>query len=190
MATKETTSKTGRLKSRATKWKQKYILESYRDNPNFARIAKEMECSETYVRKLYQKALDDIIVLDVEKHRKLELYRLDKLFTEAVKILDAFHPLVNSGSVVHDIVDDENGNPLIDPETGDKVTTRLWDVSPKLNAIEKALKIMDRRAKFLGLDAPQKTALTDPTGEKEASLGSELTEEEFAMFKKHFETDY
>ncbi len=33
--------------------------------------------------------------------------------------------------------------------------------------IEIMLKIQDRRAKLLGLDAPQKTALTDPSGQKE-----------------------
>lgn len=35
-----------------------------------------------------------------------------------------------------------------------------------LGAIDRAIKIMDRRAKLLGLDAPSKTALTDPTGTK------------------------
>ena len=33
--------------------------------------------------------------------------------------------------------------------------------------VEILLKIQDRRAKLLGLDMPQKTALTDPSGEKE-----------------------
>ncbi|WP_133512319.1 hypothetical protein [Candidatus Thiosymbion oneisti] len=35
-------------------------------------------------------------------------------------------------------------------------------------AILAALKISERRCKLLGLDAPAKTAMTDPGGEKEA----------------------
>jgi hypothetical protein len=37
-------------------------------------------------------------------------------------------------------------------------------------AIDRALKIMERRARYLGLDAPDKQAFTDPTGEREATL--------------------
>lgn len=35
-----------------------------------------------------------------------------------------------------------------------------------LEAVDRALKIMDRRAKLLGLDAPAKVAPTDPSGEQ------------------------
>ncbi|WP_409264506.1 helix-turn-helix domain-containing protein [Pseudomonas sp. KCJK9000] len=34
-----------------------------------------------------------------------------------------------------------------------------------LQAIDKGLKVMDRRAKYLGLDSPIKAAITDPDGE-------------------------
>ena len=40
-----------------------------------------------------------------------------------------------------------------------------------LFAIDRALKIMDRRAKLLGLDAPSKIAPTDPSGEGEYQGG-------------------
>ena len=43
--------------------------------------------------------------------------------------------------------------------------------------LDRRLKCKERRAKLLGLDAPTKTALTDPTGEREAGQPA-LTEEE------------
>jgi len=57
------------------------------------------------------------------------------------------------------------------------------DVGPDLAAHDRLLRLADRRAKLLGLDAPTKTAATDPTGEKPAmgvttfDLGALSTEE-------------
>jgi hypothetical protein len=41
------------------------------------------------------------------------------------------------------------------------------NVDRKMAAIDRALRIQQRRAKLLGLDAPTKTAYTDPSGEKD-----------------------
>lgn len=45
----------------------------------------------------------------------------------------------------------------------------LWPAASKGNpqSVEKALKVMERRSKLLGLDAPTKHAHTDPSGEEE-----------------------
>ena len=37
------------------------------------------------------------------------------------------------------------------------------------DAVETCLKVMERRAKLLGIDKPTKTSLTDPSGEQEAA---------------------
>lgn len=51
----------------------------------------------------------------------------------------------------------------------DDLLKGLWPAASKGNpqSVEKALKVMERRAKLLGLDAPTKHAHTDPTGEEE-----------------------
>ncbi len=52
------------------------------------------------------------------------------------------------------------------------------------NAIDRALRIMDRRARYLGLDAPTKIAPTDPTGKQQASARIELVLRAFEQFEE------
>lgn len=51
----------------------------------------------------------------------------------------------------------------------DAMLAGLWPEARKghLGAIDRVLRIMERRSKLLGLDAPTKHAATDPTGEIE-----------------------
>lgn len=156
--------------SEKTKILQNQVLDLYRDNPNYCEIARIMGISHTYVKKLYKAALKDIIVDNVDDFRKLEMARLDKLHVKAMQVLEAFHPLVNSGVVVRDNLEDADGNPLVDETTGELKTYRLQDQGPLLAAIDRVLKVSERRARLLGLDTPTKVALTNPEGDKEASF--------------------
>lgn len=121
----------------------------------------------SYIRKQYMKAIQSIYVDNVDDLRKQEQAKLDILEKSVYKVLNAFHPMVANGTVVRDIREDENGNPLID-ENGNPVTVRLVDAAPVLTAVSKALQVMERRARLWGLDAPTKTALTDPSGKAAA----------------------
>lgn len=150
--------------SEETKHKQCQILAMRRDAMSFPQIAKQLGHTSPYVHKLYTKALKDIIKEDVESTRAIELMRLDKLYREATKVLDSFHPMVNSGEVVRDVIDDEIGQPVINPATGNPVMVRLQDVGPRLAAIDRAVRIMDRRARLLGLDAPTRKEISGPDG--------------------------
>ena len=60
----------------------------------------------------------------------------------------------------------------------DAMLLALWAQVKQGNqgAIDKALKVEERRAKLLGLDAPNKVAPTDPSGERE--YGDPLTDDE------------
>ena len=51
----------------------------------------------------------------------------------------------------------------------DELTERCWPLveSGDMKAVDRLLRIMERRAKLLGLDAPTKIAPTDPSGETE-----------------------
>ena len=154
-----------------TKQLQVRILEMYRDNPNFLAISRELGYSVYYIRKQYKKALHAIIVPAVEDHRKLQLIRMDRLHEEAMRVLTTFHPVIAQGVIMRDVVEDEFGNVVReDTEEGLRPKyTRLKDSGPVLAAIDRILKIEERRAKLLGLDAPAKTALTNPAGDKEAT---------------------
>lgn len=147
-----------------TRHLQVNIMRIKRDDPQitWCEIAELVGHSHPYVKKLYQTALDNIIQAPAEETLKMELERLDAMYSEAIKILKSFHPVVNAGRVIKDIVIDEDGNPII--QDGKLVMVRLSDSGPKLAAIDRALKIMERRAKYLGIDKdkgdPSKQGLT------------------------------
>lgn len=146
------------------------VLAMKRDGMTVAQISRELDYSDTYIRKCLRSALKTIVIDNVEDLRKVENLKLDRLEKEVMAVLQAFHPLVSSGEVVRDTIDDENGVPLIDPETGKFKTYKLKDAGPVLAAVAKAISVMERRAKLLGLDMPTKVAQTTPDGQKEATV--------------------
>jgi hypothetical protein len=96
----------------------------------------------------------------VEVYREEELQRLDLLLAEAWAVLKRQHVTVSHGRIIRD---EETDQPLIDD-------------GPTLAAIDRVLKIQERRAKFLGLDAPTKVeAITiDALDAEIAKLAAEL----------------
>jgi len=87
-------------------------------------------------RKAVERALFATVAEPAEELRRLELLKLDALSVAAWQILGAEHPVVSDGKImVHD------GVPLIDP-------------MPTLHAIDRLLRIAERRAKLCGIDAP------------------------------------
>ncbi len=95
----------------------------------------------------------------VEAYREEELQRLDLLLAEAWAILKRTHVTVSHGRIVRDDLDQP-----------------IEDDGPTLQAIDRILKIQERRAKFLGLDAPTKVeAITvDALDAEIARLAAEL----------------
>jgi len=106
---------------------------------------------ETHVAEMHQ---------GVEVLRETELQRLDVLWADAWAVLKREHITVSHGRVVYD---DSTGEPIADP-------------GPVLQAINTLLKIQERRAKYLGLDAPTRVeAITiDAIDDAIAKLAAEL----------------
>ncbi|MCW6003890.1 hypothetical protein K1W54_04740 [Micromonospora sp. CPCC 205371] len=75
----------------------------------------------------------------VEVLRQEELMRLDLLWAEVWAVLKREHVTVSNGRLVRG----EDGHPLRDD-------------GPVLAAVDRLVRILERRAKYLGLDAPQK----------------------------------
>lgn len=78
-----------------------------------------------------------------EHHRALALERLDALSRAAVAVLERAHVVVSHGR----IITDDEGEPLRDD-------------GPELAAVKTLIDIEQRRARLLGLDAPQKLDTT------------------------------
>jgi hypothetical protein len=87
-----------------------------------------------------QAALAELPHESAEELRRLQLQQLDTLTAEAIAILEADQPLVTQSGR---IVVDESGEPVP-------------DLAARLHAIGLLLRVHDRRAKLMGLDAPVK----------------------------------
>lgn len=79
----------------------------------------------------------------VEERRAIELAKLDEMERRVQEVMDTEHYALAGGVVVRGIPadDQELGEPLLDDE-------------PVLKAIAMKLKIMERRARYTGADAP------------------------------------
>lgn len=119
-------------------------------------IGERMGVGKPTVSRVISNALATHTREPAEELISLELGRCDVLLTEAMQTVKAFHPLVSAGRVVSAPMLDSNGQPVRNPETGDVLTRVLEDKAPKLAAIHTAVKVMERRAKLLGLDAPSR----------------------------------
>jgi hypothetical protein len=120
------------------------------------------------VHGVISRALQSIVKEPAEELLALELERCDTLLREAMQTVAAFHPLISSGNVIRAMKEDKNGCPLRDQQNGEVITQMVEDKAPKLAAINTALRVMERRAKLLGLDKPTKISPTDPNGQNPA----------------------
>lgn len=161
--------------SEKTKLAQAEIMRLRRDYPSMTweeishalkAVGFDMGRQQCYM--YYKKALKEIIREPTEEVVEMELARLDEMYSEVMRIMRAVHPVVSQGRVMWDILTDEEGMPVIDALTQAPVKIKLFDAAPKLAAVDRGLKIMERRAKLLGID-------------KEKNANKEgLTPEEFA----------
>ena len=119
-------------------------------------VGERMGVGADTVHRVISRALTAQTREPAEELLNLELGRCDVLLNEAMQTVKAFHPLVSAGRVVSAPMLNNQGEPIRNPETGDVLTRVLEDKAPKLAAIHTAVKVMERRAKLLGLDAATK----------------------------------
>ena len=126
---------------------------------SFADIGAQFGISRQAAHQGFKRALAETVREASEDVRVTELARLDRLYQEALAVLAARHLVVQNGRVVRDA----DGEPLVDPK-------------PRLGAIDRALKVQERRAKLLGLDAPTKNdvRVTDSLDSRIEQLAAEL----------------
>jgi hypothetical protein len=98
-----------------------------------------------------QRAIAAMTVEPTAELRRLEIARLDDMWIAVLDVLRREHLTVSHGKVIH----------LTDPNDPEGPGTPLVDDAPVLNAVDRLLKIQERRAKLLGLDAPTKIGVLD-----------------------------
>lgn len=153
-----------RAKRADTAQRRRQAIDMRMAGHSYQRIADELgytsrgAACQDITRALEQAVAEQVI--SVEAYREEELQRLDALLTEAWAVLKRDHLTVSHGKVVYD---DSTGKPILDD-------------GPTLAAIDRILKIQERRAKYLGLDAPTRVeAITvDAIDAEIARLAAEL----------------
>lgn len=120
----------------------------------------------SHAHRAVKAALAAIPIESAEELRRLQLDTLDYLAERATRILERQHlTITQSGRIVAD----ENGEKVLDD-------------GPALGAIDRILRIQDRKAKLMGLDAPVKTEVItlDYLNARLEELTAELAAEDSA----------
>ncbi|GGN39554.1 hypothetical protein FHR83_006693 [Actinoplanes campanulatus] len=153
-----------RAKRADTAQRRRQAIDMRMAGASYQRIADQLgytsrgAACQDITRALEQAVAEQII--SAEAYREEELQRLDALLAEAWAVLKREHLTVSHGKVVYD---DTTGQPILDD-------------GPTLAAIDRILKIQERRSKYLGLDAPTRVeAITiDSLDAEIAKLAAEL----------------
>lgn len=119
-----------------------------------AEVARELGCSTATVTKRVEEFIAQTVLPQADRLRRIETDRLDELWRRAWEILEAEHPYLYRGE--HVVLDDQ----------------KVYDSGPKLAAMDRLLRIMERRAKLLGLDMPAKVEVQAPPDPAEIELRS------------------
>jgi len=146
-----------------TKELQKKICELRMQGYNFTQIGEQLGIRPQHAHAQHQRAMKAIIQEPAQETRDLEVQRMDMMLASLHADYNKFFPVVNSGQVIRDVVEDENGNP-IKHEDGRLVTYKLEDIGPRMQILDRMLKIQERRARLLGLDAPVRRTLEGADG--------------------------
>lgn len=125
------------------------------DGKTLAEIAVALGYSTpTHVSVSLKRHVDRIVTPAADDYRKLIDERLDRMYRETMRVLEATHYVVSNGTVVFfGDCDCDDGQRL----AGLCAHARpLRNSSPVLAAIEQLRKIEAQRSKLYGLDAPVK----------------------------------
>lgn len=134
------------------------IFDLRREGATFQQIGDDLGLSRQRAHQIYRDALAAIPSESVALYRAEQAERLDDMLRRAYVVLNAGHPLVQSGRVVRrgEAVLDDEGRPVIDDAAGEE----LRDAGPVLAAIKVVLQVEERRARLFGLDAPVRAELS------------------------------
>jgi DNA-binding CsgD family transcriptional regulator len=148
------------------------ILRLRLDGHSLSAIGDRMGIRADSVHDIITRALRAMTQDPSQELLTLELARLESLYAEAMSAVRAFTPVLHNGKIVQIPVIDSNGQTVKDPESGQPLTCVAQDRQPVLAGIACAIRISERRAKLLGLDAPirAQTNLTVSSDEPERDL--------------------
>jgi hypothetical protein len=108
----------------------------------YAQIGEELGISTSTAFERVQRGMQAVPTEGIIEARRLELAKLNNIERRLLVVLGQRQPRVDHGRVIWDV----------DPGTGKRV--RLLDYGPVVQAAAGMLRVQERRATLLGLDAP------------------------------------
>jgi len=131
----------------------------------FQRIADELGyASRAKAKEGVDRAIAEVPSEAVEEAKRIDLERIDRLIAAAWEVLERKHVTVSQGRIVGRFAGFAK-----DPDTGETVRNadgepmplydELEDDAPVLNAIDRLEKLIARRGKILGYEAPSRSRI-------------------------------
>lgn len=130
---------------------------------SYRAVGERLGVSESRAWRIVEAALRAAVSEPAAGVRRLELERLDVLLEEAMRQLRLDHAMVSHGKVVPGVVDE----------------------GAKLAALDRCLRIQERRARLLGLDAPAKVHVAEAPAKSDLDERIERLMEEMAALDAH-----
>jgi hypothetical protein len=135
-------------------------LEMRRAGCSLAVIGDALGISESASSRLIRRALRSVVGDPAQALIEQEIRELEMLREKAMRVLDVAHPLVSAGAIVHDVLRNADGSPIMDPRTNEPMRMPLHDSGPVLRAIHLLKDIAESRRRLLGVDRPTKLEVT------------------------------
>lgn len=162
------------------------VLRLRLDGHTLQAIGERLGIRADSVHDIITRALRDMAQEPSQQLLSIELARLDSLYVEAMNVLRSFTPLLHNGKIVQIPVINRDGEIVKDPDTGHPLTCIAEDKAARLASIAAAVRVMERRAKLIGLDAPSKMQadFSVTTDEKPAYDLQKLTMDEMLLVRE------
>ncbi|PKV95908.1 Homeodomain-like domain-containing protein [Amycolatopsis echigonensis] len=116
-------------------------------------VGAQLGVSHTSVQNWIKQEADERVLPLADEYRKVQLERLGEMRQAALLVLERFHYTVSQGRVMNDL----DGLPIEDD-------------APQLAAIDRLLRIEERIARLLGLDAPTRAEVEARVDSRPAEL--------------------
>lgn len=141
---------------------------------SYSQIAEHLGIPKSTAYESVQRVLAETVQEPADDVRKMELERLDQMAVAVKGVLERNHVVVSQGRIVQRWIgweQEEDGRYKHDREGARiPIYEDLDDDAPVLQAVDRLLKIQERRARLLGLDAPQRVSVDAE------NLGREIAE--------------
>lgn len=115
----------------------------------YPQIAAAQGVSLSTAHARVQRAFAAIPTEDVKEAKRIELEKLDRIEAHLLSVMERDHIKVDHGKVIYD----------------DESNTRILDDGPGMQAAMSLLRLQERRARLMGLDAPSRQTVQVITGE-------------------------